>query len=73
VSAAAFRAWLQRRYGTIAALNEAWGTAFWSQRYDAWDEINPPRAAPTFANPTQQLDYVVMQQAPPHQAKHTAS
>lgn len=57
VSAAAFREWLQRRYGTLEALNFAWGTAFWSQRYDDWDEINPPRRAPTFANPTQQLDW----------------
>ncbi len=57
VSAAAFRSWLQARYGSLPALNEAWGTAFWSQRYDEWDEINPPRRAPTFANPTQQLDW----------------
>ena len=57
VSAADFRTWLQRRYGTIKALNEAWGTAFWSQRYDDWEEINPPRTAPTFVNPTQQLDF----------------
>ncbi len=56
-SAAAFREWLQQRYGTITVLNDAWGTAFWSQRYATWDEINPPRAAPTFINPTQQLDW----------------
>ena len=45
------------RYGDLDALNDAWGTAFWSQRYGDWDEILPPRAAPTFANPTQQLDF----------------
>ena len=57
VSAAAFREWLRSRYGSIEELNRAWGTAFWSQRYDAFDEIEPPRAAPTFRNPTQLLDF----------------
>ena len=57
VSAAAFRTWLEARYGTIEELNRAWGTAFWSQRYDAFDEVEPPRAAPSFRNPTQLLDF----------------
>ncbi|AXK46982.1 beta-galactosidase [Brachybacterium saurashtrense] len=56
-AAAAFRRWLERRYGTIEALNEAWGTAFWSQRYSDFAQILPPRAAPTYPNPTQQLDF----------------
>jgi beta-galactosidase len=57
ISAQAFREWLKSRYQTIDALNHAWATSFWSQRYDDWSEINPPRRAPTFANPTQQLDW----------------
>src|SRR5215213_667810 len=52
-----FREWLRARYGDLDKLNEVWGTAFWSQRYGEWGEILPPRSAPTFANPTQQLDF----------------
>ncbi|MEV0005766.1 beta-galactosidase [Micromonospora sp. NPDC050980] len=58
VSAEAFRRWLRARYQDLDALNAAWGTAFWSQRYHDWAEVNPPRTAPTFANPTQQLDFL---------------
>ncbi|PJJ55795.1 beta-galactosidase [Compostimonas suwonensis] len=57
VSAAAFREWLRERYGTIEALNAAWLTAVWSQRYGDWSEILPPRLAWTEPNPAQQLDF----------------
>lgn len=55
--AAHFRRWLQAAYGTVDALNEAWGTAFWGQRYGGFEDVNPPRATPTVGNPGQALDY----------------
>ena len=58
VSAAAFRDWLRARYRDIEGLNEAWGTAFWSQHYGDFEEVLPPRVAPAFPNPTQQLDFL---------------
>ena len=56
-SAEAFRRWLQARYHGLDELNEAWGGAVWSQDYTCWDQVGPPRAAPTFINPAQQLDF----------------
>ncbi|MGW8483089.1 beta-galactosidase [Microbacterium sp. NPDC055903] len=56
-AARAFRLWLQERYRSIDALNDAWGTAFWSQRYGDWEEILPPRVAAAQRNPGQQLDF----------------
>ncbi|MET9425268.1 beta-galactosidase [Streptomyces sp. NPDC006540] len=55
--AAHFRRWLQARYRTIEAVNDAWGTAFWGLRYRSFDEIDPPRLTPTVGNPAQQLDH----------------
>ena len=56
-STVAFRNWLRARYKTLDALNEAWGTAFWSQAYGDWKEIFTPRRAPYHCNPTQCLDF----------------
>jgi beta-galactosidase len=56
-AARSFRGWLRERYPTLDALNEAWGTAFWSQHYSDWAQILPPRLALTHPNPTQQLDF----------------
>lgn len=57
VSAAAFRGWLQDRYGSLDRLNEVWGTSFWSQRYSEWDQIIPPRRVASFGNPAHNLDF----------------
>ena len=38
----AFIEWLKSRYDSLQALNEAWGTVFWSQEYSDWDEIVLP-------------------------------
>lgn len=56
-SARAFRAWLRDRYTTLDALNTAWGTAFWSQRYGTWDDVLPPRTTRSAGNPAQLLDF----------------
>lgn len=52
-----FRSWLRERYGTIEALNHAWGTSFWSQAYGSFDEVSPPAAMPATPNPTHRLDF----------------
>ncbi|RQH06944.1 beta-galactosidase [Paraburkholderia dinghuensis] len=52
-----FRTWLKSRYGTIEALNAAWGTVFWSMEYRSFDEIDAPVATVTEAHPSHRLDY----------------
>jgi len=55
----AFQSFLQRRYGTLAALNEAWGTDFWNQGYTGWEEISfPVGTLHDGFNPHQKLDYI---------------
>lgn len=56
-SVTAFREWLRERYGSLDALNAAWGTAFWGQRYGAWEHIGAPAATASIANPAHCLDF----------------
>ncbi|MFP7672982.1 beta-galactosidase [Marivita sp. S0852] len=48
---AAFRHWLRDRYGTITALNQAWGTVFWSMEYDDFDQVDLPNRTVTEPHP----------------------
>ncbi len=58
VAATAFRRWLTARYTTVKELNEAWGTTFWGQTYNSWEQVQPPRLTPTAGNPAQELDWI---------------
>ncbi|MGA2765860.1 MAG: beta-galactosidase [Spirochaetia bacterium] len=39
----AFQSWLSHRFQDIDRLNDAWGTAFWSQQYNLFSEVSLPR------------------------------
>ncbi len=43
--AEAFIGYLKQRYGDLATLNAQWWAAFWSQRFAAWEQVEPPRPA----------------------------
>ncbi|MEQ8675322.1 MAG: beta-galactosidase [Aggregatilineales bacterium] len=55
---AGFHEWLKARYPSLDALNQAWGTRFWSHVYTDWAQIPVPRQT-THArhNPGLHLDY----------------
>ena len=50
-----FHDWLQKKYGTLDALNQHWMTAYWSQTYTQWSQIPMTTAR---ANPGLLLDHM---------------
>jgi len=53
----AFGPWLEQRYGSLAAVNAAWGTEFWGQNYGDWSEIPPPMKTSAQINSGLLLDW----------------
>ncbi|WP_218044851.1 beta-galactosidase [Kiloniella majae] len=47
----AFQQWLKEQYGTVKALNKAWGNVFWSMEYDDFSQIELPNLTVTEPNP----------------------
>jgi beta-galactosidase len=58
---AEFQDWLRDRYGTLDALNRAWGNHFWGLNFATWSEITFPdnRTTETWSmgNPSACLDW----------------
>jgi len=42
--------WLKERYGTIDALNDAWGTHIWSEYYQDFSQVPQPLPTPALHN-----------------------
>ena len=51
-----FQDWVREKYGTLEAVNAAWGTHFWGQHYKTWGEIQLPDNMET-QNPSLCLDW----------------
>lgn len=60
-----FRKYLEKKYGTIDKLNSLYGTVFWSQTYNSFDEVIIPQAGACYdtchdtqgQNPSLLLDF----------------
>ena len=53
----AFQKWLENLYGNIDTVNGSWGTVFWSQTYDRFEQIPTPALTATAHNPSLLLDW----------------
>lgn len=54
---ARFPQWLAARYGSVEALNEAWGSVFWSMEVTDFTQVEAPVGTVTEPHPAIVLDY----------------
>lgn len=52
-----FQGWCAERYGSVEALNKAWGNVFWSMEYNRFDQIALPNLTVTEPNPAHSLAF----------------
>ncbi|WP_170516340.1 beta-galactosidase [Ruegeria atlantica] len=52
-----FQRWLADQYGSVDALNTAWGNVFWSMEYSGFDQIDLPNLTVTEPNPAHVLAF----------------
>lgn len=54
-----YRDWLKDKYGSIGAINKAYGNNMWSGEYSSWEQIKPPFGSypDAWRNPSFMLDF----------------
>lgn len=52
-----FQNWLKQKYETVENLNESWGTGFWSQSLNNFEQVTTPKLTPNTVNPSKLLDW----------------
>ena len=52
-----FRRWLEDKYRSVDALNQAWGNVFWSMEYNRFDQVDLPNMLVAEAAPAHELDF----------------
>ncbi len=54
-----YRRWMKEKYGSLEALNKAYGNNVWSGEYSSWEQIKPPFGSypNAWLNPSFMLDF----------------
>lgn len=52
-----WRKWVQKKYHTLEAVNDAWTTSFWGSRYSSWSQVVPPSPLGETKNHGMDLDW----------------
>ncbi|MBQ9710473.1 MAG: beta-galactosidase, partial [Clostridia bacterium] len=57
-----WKVWLKKRYGTIENLNDKWGSAVWSTRYNSFEDVIAPRPTPNGHSASMSTNYSLFTQ-----------